>query len=195
MDYKVTRSELIDNKWVIVWTCKCYDTWKSMIYRCYDNRNKAYSNVKVCDGWKTFSNFKEWYDENHIDNFQLDKDLKTLGVDKIYSPENCCFVPSKVNNFLTGCGDFLDDSKGVWFDDSQSIKKYKAQANKLSKGMVNLGRYETKKEAHIAYLKYKLEQVSILIAEFEEENIRHLLVGVGEYLIKLMKSKENIYNG
>lgn len=193
LDYKVTRSESINGKWKVVWTCKCYDIWKSMIHRCYAQRNSAYSKVEVCVEWRTFSNFKKWYDQNHVDGLELDKDLKTLGSNKIYSPETCCFVPSKVNNFLVGCDDFTNDSKGVYFDQLQTgLKKYKAQINDLGKGMIHLGWFETKQEAHIQYLKHKCKQSIILANECEDDEVRKLLLNVSKYLKNLIKSKENI---
>ena len=77
-----------------------YYIWKSMIHRCYNPKNHNYKNygakgVKVCCEWKKFSNFKRWFDENYIEGFHLDKDIKGNG--KIYSPQTCLFVSASEN--------------------------------------------------------------------------------------------------
>jgi hypothetical protein len=53
----------------------------------------------VCDEWKTHSGFKQWFDENYIEGYSLDKDILVKG-NKLYSPDTCCFVPVEINNLL-----------------------------------------------------------------------------------------------
>jgi hypothetical protein len=92
-----------------------YCAWKSMIRRCYydhptfRNRNKSYGTCKVFEGWKYFTDFKVWWEDNYIEGFVLDKDIKSVcGVDKIYSPPTCMYIPEEINrivverNSLTG---------------------------------------------------------------------------------------------
>lgn len=82
---------------------KCYQTWNSMLSRCYNPNNKShqktYNNCKVCEEWLTFSNFKKWFNEFYIDGYSLDKDL-LIKYNRIYSPETCCFLPSEINTAL-----------------------------------------------------------------------------------------------
>lgn len=81
-----------------------YESWHAMITRCYSKktqeRQKTYKDCEVCEEWHNYSNFKKWYDENYynIDGCKmcLDKDIFSKG-NKIYSPENCVFVPSRIN--------------------------------------------------------------------------------------------------
>ena len=85
---------------------KCEITWKSMIKRCYSDKNllkqPTYINSIVCDDWHNLQNYKKWFYNNYKLGYQLDKDLKKYN-SKIYSPDTCTFLPSEVNNFfLTG---------------------------------------------------------------------------------------------
>lgn len=38
----------------------------------------SYIGVTVCDEWRSFMKFREWWLENHVDGWQIDKDLLTL---------------------------------------------------------------------------------------------------------------------
>lgn len=79
---------------------RAYSKWYPMIRRCYtnDSGTESYDEVEVCNEWLNFQNFAYWYyskqDNNRID-YHLDKDL--LGNGKLYSPETCCLIPSKLN--------------------------------------------------------------------------------------------------
>ena len=56
--------------------------WYAMLNRCYNplsNRAAAYKNCSVCDEWLTFSNFKRWFDEHHVEGYELDKDILVKG--------------------------------------------------------------------------------------------------------------------
>lgn len=87
---------------------KSYSVWNNMLRRCYDTKfqekNPTYVGCTVCDEWLSFKNFKEWFDKNYryeLDiRLELDKDLLVEG-NKIYSPDNCVFLPKKINSFLT----------------------------------------------------------------------------------------------
>lgn len=77
-----------------------YKVWKNMIERCYlpayQNRFPSYKGVEVCKAWKTYSNFKVWFDKNYVEGSDLDKDILTKDC-RIYSPETCIFVPHSIN--------------------------------------------------------------------------------------------------
>jgi hypothetical protein len=81
---------------------KSYDYWRGMIRRCYSEKyhitHPTYRNCTVCDEWKCYDNFKEWfkinYYEIHNESTALDKDILIKG-NKVYSPDTCVFVPKK----------------------------------------------------------------------------------------------------
>lgn len=80
---------------------KAYGVWKDLLKRCCDSKYKskfrAYAESYICEEWKTFSNFKNWFDEHYIDGWQLDKDILVKG-NQLYSPSTCCFLPRELNN-------------------------------------------------------------------------------------------------
>ena len=84
---------------------KPYSVWRGMIRRCYDSSARGYKfygglGVFVCDDWHNFQNFASWYTENYKDvyvNYDLDKDIKSSGDKKYYSPETCSLIPHKAN--------------------------------------------------------------------------------------------------
>jgi len=77
-----------------------YNTWADMIQRCYDpkwhDKKPTYTGCTVCDEWHNYQVFSEWFEDNYIEGFQLDKDIKIDG-NKVYSPETCMFVSGKDN--------------------------------------------------------------------------------------------------
>tara|TARA_R110001632_G_scaffold37039_1_gene93693 strand:- start:22 stop:681 length:660 start_codon:yes stop_codon:yes gene_type:complete len=77
-----------------------YVAWHDMIVRCYSQKklmnSPTYINCTVCDEWRNFQSFAEWFSKNHIKGFQLDKDIKVSG-NKIYKPDACCFVSPAEN--------------------------------------------------------------------------------------------------
>lgn len=90
----------------------CYIRWNSMLQRCYSSecqiRNKTYVGCTVCEEWLLFSNFKQWFDENYIEGYELDKDILVEG-NKVYSPDTCRFVPSYINTLLVQCNSARGD--------------------------------------------------------------------------------------
>lgn len=83
---------------------KMYNAWCKILERCYSSklhdRKPSYKGVEICESWKNFQVFAEWYDSNYVEGFQIDKDLISPS-SKIYSPETCCFVPSEINSIFT----------------------------------------------------------------------------------------------
>lgn len=85
-----------------IYTHTCYKTWKDMLKRCYSpnykQMYKTYDGVFVCEEWKSFNNFYEWWIKNYVVDYELDKDLLNCG-NKIYSPKFCIYIPRELNNF------------------------------------------------------------------------------------------------
>lgn len=79
---------------------KSYKHWRVMLQRCYNEkaqeRRKNYKDAIVCEEWFNYQNFAEWFEENYVEGWQLDKDILVKG-NKIYSPETCCFLPLEIN--------------------------------------------------------------------------------------------------
>lgn len=76
-----------------------YRKWRSILQRCYsDKAHPNYIFVEVCKEWLTFSNFKSWMEQQDWQGKEIDKDL--FGNGYLYSPENCCFLPRRVNTLI-----------------------------------------------------------------------------------------------
>lgn len=88
---------------------KPYTTWRNMLNRCYGEKNSAYSNVTVCDRWKTFELFYKdmptidgWNEQLYREQkLVLDKDSKQeFCKKKVYSPQTCSWLSPTQNNKL-----------------------------------------------------------------------------------------------
>ena len=94
---------------------KMYGTWDGMFTRCYgeeyQKQKPTYLNCKISEEWHNFQNFGKWYEENFYECGDelmcLDKDIVSKG-NKIYSSDNCIFVPQNINSLFTKC----DGSRG-----------------------------------------------------------------------------------
>lgn len=134
-----------------------YNTWFQMLRRCYNEnenyKHPTYKDCFVCEDWKYYSKFKEWFDnpENgYKKGYQLDKDIICKG-NKEYCPEKCCFVPNELNSITTKANTLRGDTPiGV----SKHVNRYRAAYSKLNK-LVHLGMYATAEEAFHAYKKAK----------------------------------------
>lgn len=144
---------------------RVYSVWKAMLQRCYDEKFKenrpTYKDCKVSEEWLCFQNFAKWFYENYYEiegeKMCLDKDI-LIKHNKIYSPDNCIFVPQRINNlFIKNDKDRGDNPIGV----SDAINgKYIVSCNlfRLKTGKSKyeyLGGYETQEEAFKVYKYYK----------------------------------------
>lgn len=77
-----------------------YTFWTRMLKRCYCEKyhkvHPTYRDCEVCEEWQYYPNFHQWFEENHIRGYDLDKDIKIDG-NRVYSPETCLFVTREEN--------------------------------------------------------------------------------------------------
>ncbi len=140
--------------------CRQYDLWGNLLKRCYNSKchekQPTYIDCSVSDEWVYFSNFLIWCNnqagykmrDEKGNSFQLDKDIANKG-NKIYSSENCNFIPAAVNSLLTksdgGRGEL---PIGVCFDNwHQKFKSYIKTEGKTK----YLGYFTTELEAFLCY--------------------------------------------
>ena len=135
-----------------------YRKWSDMIHRSYNIkfhiRNPQYKDCEVCEEWKNYSNFKEWYEKHFYGDtvLDLDKDILYKG-NKLYSPETCCLVPHIINTvFVNNKKDRGKYPVGIYFDKDKN--KFRAECNILGT-QVKLGYFSTVEEAFQKYKKYK----------------------------------------
>lgn len=149
-----------------------YHTWEQMLKRCYSadyHKNRhTYKDCFVCEEWKRFSVFKEWFDKNYIDDYCLDKDILVKG-NKVYSPQTCCFVPNEINVLLC-----KSDAKrglfplGVSYTKRTNGVKYIAYLNRYGK-REHLGTFCTPEEAFTAYKTAKEAHVKEMATRYYKE--------------------------
>lgn len=98
---------------------KAYQVWKSMIFRCYCKKaqvkSPSYIGCSVTKEWHNFQVFAKWFYQNHIEGYQIDKDIKVEG-NRVYSPDTCLFVSvadnvakanAKYHNLTSPKGEFI----------------------------------------------------------------------------------------
>ena len=144
---------------------QCYTTWNSMIRRCYSKvfhqKVNTYQDCTVCDEWLLLSNFKEWFDENYIEGYALDKDILVKG-NKVYSPDTCCFVPSEINALLTKRQNYRGDYPiGV----TKNGNKFYSYLNKKDK-RIKIGSFNDSINAFFAYKTAKEQYVKDLATSY-----------------------------
>ena len=140
-----------------------YVTWKSMIQRGYSSAylrsRPTYRGVTVCDEWKDFSCFAEWYE--NADNagragFELDKDITSPG-ERQYNPNTASFIPYEINSLFVGCSRRVSGAglpAGVY----RNRKGYKALISRYG-NYEYLGAFKTAEEAFLEYKSAREEYV------------------------------------
>ena len=133
-----------------------YKSWKHMLSRCYDNKLHAkqptYKECTVCKEWLNYQNFAEWFEKNHVNGFQLDKDLLVSG-NKIYSEDTCAFIPRCLNSFVSNRK--LNNTSGYtgihW--NKQRSKWHVRIHDTTAKKDIYLGAYDDVEQAILIYKK------------------------------------------
>lgn len=139
--------------------CPAYRAWKHMLERCYSRKchtkHKTYIGVVVCDEWRSFMKFREWWLTAHVDGWEIDKDL--LSSDRVYSPLSCVYVPGWLNNFTTDSG----SKRGTWpigVDFHAPSGRFRARCrNPISGKLEHLGLFSTPELASNEWMNRKLE--------------------------------------
>ncbi len=139
----------------IRWKCPFYKTWTQMLRRTNGIATphsplNGYENATVCEEWTLFSNFRKWMELQEWKGMHLDKDLKSPG-NKIYSPENCTFIPEKLNKVIAK----KKKTKSIYLQGvSRRTNRFRAMMNIDGKN-THLGYFDTEMEAHIVYSEKK----------------------------------------
>ncbi|WP_222862644.1 AP2/ERF family transcription factor [Aeromonas sobria] len=144
----------VDGKQV---TCPAYEAWSHVISRAYSKKFHAkcptYIGVTVCTAWSSFMEFRGWWIKNHVDGWQLDKDL--LGDSKIYSPESCIYIPSWLNSFNTD----RKALRGKWpigVRLHKKLNKFESRCrNPMTRNSIYLGLFDSPADAHQAWIECK----------------------------------------
>ena len=151
---------------VAVGRTKCYQKWHGILQRCFDvafqEKEPTYKGCSICNEWLLFSSFKEWYDNHYIEGFEIDKDLLSNNLRKLYSPDTCVFLPREINHILRRSHKKQENGLpyGVFLVDNTIIAK---------QGNVYLGAFSTVEEAYKAYLNSKKKRITELANKWKDK--------------------------
>ncbi|WQZ49405.1 hypothetical protein Z3_89 [Bacillus phage Z3] len=171
-----------------------YQSWTGMLKRCYDpkfhEKRPAYKDCIVCEEWHNYQNFAEWYTNNFYtvegDTMQLDKDI-LFKDNKVYSPDACIFVPSRINSLFIKQGTRRGELPiGVMLNNRATINKYVVSSRfasdpsrRSSKG------YATVEEAFSAYKKAKEQYIKEVALEYKERIPLDLYLAMALYEVDI----------
>lgn len=150
-----------------------YKIWTSMLSRCVPNgtiqtKSPCYVGCTVHPDWVEFQKFADWcqYQIGYAcEDYQLDKDILSQG-NKVYGPDTCRFVPSKLNRLLTNTKRNMGKyPTGVSLN---SDGKFRAQIG-VGNQVKYLGVFTTVNEALIAYNTAKRLAVRSLVETYRYE--------------------------
>lgn len=169
-----------------------YDRWKGILRRCYDEKerfkNSTYDVVTVCDEWLCFQNFAKWWHENYYEiegqNMQIDKDILNKG-NKVYSPENCIFVPQEINSLFTKANKHRGDLPiGVSYDKKRN--KYRAYCS-VKKKLIAIGNnFNSSEDAfYLGYKPFKEKVIKELAEEYRDKIPKELYEALYRYEVEI----------
>lgn len=151
-----------------------YDIWRGMKKRCYNKNVKGYrwygaKGIKVCEEWR--SNFDSFYSWCMSHGYKKGLSIDRIDGNKDYEPDNCRMATMKEQIINRG---IQKNNKtgyiGVGYN--KNGKKYNAQI-KIDRKNIQLGVYNTKKEALEARNKYitdnGLDKIGYKIQEYKGE--------------------------
>jgi len=147
---------------------EAYNVWSDVLRRCYSKKDcmKFRSYYKICSvsqEWFNFQNFAEWYYiQPRNSGWEIDKDIICKG-NKIYSLENCVFVPSEINLlFIKKTDKNKKFPTGVRCSKNKYKNLFSSRCKDENGNCKHLGSFPTVEEAFLAYKKYKEERIKSL---------------------------------
>lgn len=170
---------------------KPYVVWNDMIRRCYSEdsyiNSPSYVDCTVCEEWHSFYNFYLWYLDNHYDieyeTMAIDKDILHKG-NKIYSPDNCVFVPSNINSLFTKSDAIRGDNPiGVCWHNRDEC--YEAWCNDGYKDQIYLGRFQTEEDAFYTYKKFKENLIKQIAKKYKDKIPLKLYEALNNYVVDI----------
>lgn len=137
-----------------------YKRWHGMISRCYNPAIKCYScyggkGVTVAKEWHSFQAYAAFYyaecERAGVDpesnNYEIDKDVGSIGGCKIYSSECCSFILKFDNLSVAKAKSFMFTNPSGEAVEIYNLSKF-CKDNKLNRGcmqFVYLGKYKSHK--------------------------------------------------
>lgn len=173
---------------------KIYNTWYSMISRCYDPyllnvKNPTYRDCTVDEKFHCLQDFGKWYEINYyeIPNeiMCLDKDI-LIKNNKRYGPDTCIFVPQEINALIVKSYRKGNLPLGVCYHKKHD--KYIATCstfNDNKKKVITIGYYDNPINAFEAYKQFKENYIKIVADKYKDKIPEKLYVALYNYEIKI----------
>lgn len=154
------------------WKTPLYQVWKSMLRRCYSQKEKlrlpTYIGCSVCEDWKLLSNFVNWAEPLYHPGLYLDKDIISPG-NKVYSPETCCFVSRTLNQLLTDSA----ATRGPYpIGVSKRYKKFQAHIS-IDGHNKHLGYFDRLQDAHNCYVQVKTKHIKQIADQQTDRRVKN----------------------
>lgn len=171
-----------------------YKFWYGMFLRCYNENQRykypTYKNCTVCEEWYDFQVFAEWFDKNYYEiegqKMHIDKDILVKG-NKVYSPQNCIFVPQRINELFTkndiNRGEY---PIGVYFHKIKQM--FRSQCSILKndkKHQKILGEYNSPTEAFNVYKTFKESYIKEVADEYKNLIPKELYNALYNYQVQI----------
>lgn len=138
--------------------------------RCKDpeylDKHEAYKEAYICEEWEQDRNkFYEWARKNFYEYpkaLDIDKDILSIRTGKrCYSPDNCCFVPEKVNMLFRQI--MSEGEPGI----TKKTRKDGTTSYSVAMTAMNSTRcYDNLEDARLANKRNKLGQLHKVLMEF-----------------------------
>jgi len=166
---------------------RTYNAWHDMIGRCYEEGRsdiyEAYYDVcTVCEDWKCYQTFADWFDANKYEcegRLHLDKDILYPG-NKIYSPYTCLLVPQRINMLFTN----KENKRGLPNGVMQVGDGYSSRYN-----LVELGIFDSLEGAYSAYANAKENHIKQVAEEYKDMIPEHVYEAMLRYKVDIRNDK------
>jgi len=144
---------------------KDYSLWASILQRCYGDNTSArkgvYLGCSVSENFKSYSYFSSWCNnqigytikDSNGSVWHLDKDLLLKG-NKIYSEDNCVFIPQQINALITK-RESLRGEYPIGTSLNKRSGKFQANCKDGAGKLIYLGLHDTPEQAFQAYKTFK----------------------------------------
>lgn len=114
--------------------------------------------------------FRDWWLDNHVDGWQIDKDLLTDN--NQYSPDGCIYVPAWLNLFTIG-GDANRGEFPIGVDYHKKSNSFRSRCiNPANGSREEITGFKTPEAAHLAWRYRKLEYATQMKNEMDEIDAR-----------------------
>jgi hypothetical protein len=152
-----------------------YNTWVGILERCYSeklhNIRPSYKDCEISEEWKYLDNFKVWFEANHKDGWEVDKDLLIKG-NKIYSEKTCRCIPKSLNNLIKE--NWKLNTKGLPLGVTERVgctnNPYNASISVGESKRISIGNYPTPELAFEAYKIEKERRIKFVATELFTNN-------------------------